>query len=98
MAHKAKSFKLDEKKKAIILYTNVEAPEEQVLVDFYLKAGYTPKLEEKKPSKSVNDMREELKGDEETLKKFNAAYNDKKQGFFVACKIYAAWKKNQKKK
>lgn len=98
MAHKAKSFRLDEKKKAIILYINVEAPEEKVLVDFYLNKGYAPKLEVKKPSKSVEDMRAELKADEETLKKFNAAYKSKQGGFFEACKIYAAWKKNQKKK
>lgn len=97
MAHKAKSFRLDEKGKAIILYTNVEEPAEKVLVDFYLNAGYKPKFEEKKASKTIADMRAELKADEEALKKFNAAYKNKKGGFFEACKIYTAWKKEQKK-
>lgn len=96
MAHKARSFRLDEKKKTIIIYTNVEEPAEKMLIDYYLKAGYAPKMEVKKPSKSVNDMRKELEADPDTLKAFNAAYKAKGKGFFEACKIYAAWKKGQK--
>ena len=97
MAHKATSFKVDDKKKVIILYTNVEAPAgEKTLIEFYLGKGYTPMFEEKKPAKKVEDMRAELKGDKETLDKFNEAY-DKKDGFFEACKIYSEWKKNNKK-
>lgn len=96
MAHKATSFKLNEKKKIIIIYTNVEPSKaEQTLIDFYLTNGYAPMLEEKKAGKSVADMRKELNADAETLKKFNEAY-DKKNGFFEACKIYGEWAKKNK--
>ena len=100
MAHKAQSFKLNEKDKVITIYTNVEQPEsEKTLLEFYLGKGYIPKLEEKKPTKTVKDMRKELAADEEALAAFNKAYEskDKKNGgFFEACKIYTAWKKGNK--
>ena len=96
MAHKPKSFKLDEKNKAIIIYTNSEnAEEESVLRDFYLKEGYKPLYDKKKKGISVAEMREELKADEETLKEFNKAYAEK-NGFHTACKIYTKWKKENK--
>ena len=97
MAHKPTSFKLNEKKKTIVIYTNVEANAEKTLIDFYLGQGYAPMFEEKKPSKKVDDMKKELKADPETLAKFEAAY-EQKNGFFDACKIYAEWKKANKKK
>lgn len=97
MAHKAKSFRIDEKNKAIIIYTNVEEKAEKSLIDYYLGKDYMPKFEEKKPSKTIEEMRKELKGDEETLKAFNAAYDSKaKDSFFKACRIYTAWKKEHK--
>ncbi len=97
MAHKAESFKLDEKKKTIVIYTNVEVKAEQPIVEYYLSNGYAPSFEEKKPPKTVADMRKELAADEETLKAFNAAYDSKaKDSFFKACKIYTAWKKEHK--
>lgn len=97
MAHKAKSFKLDEKKKIITIYTNIEQPaSEKTLLEFYLDKGYTPKFEEKKPTKTVKEMRKELAADEETLKAFDAAYKKHDSGFFDACKIYTAWKKEHK--
>ena len=45
------------------------------------------------------DMREEMKDDPETLKKFNDTYanKDDKKAFFKACKIYSDWAKAQKK-
>lgn len=101
MAHKPKSFKLNEKKKQIIIYTNVDAPAEGFLRDRYMNMGYEAMFEEKKPSKSVAEMREELEADPEALKAFNEAYASKGKGknvgFFKACKIYTDWKKNNKK-
>lgn len=100
MARKAQSFKVDEKNKAIILYTNVEQnPAEKSLIDFYLSSGYLPKFAEKKAGKSIAEMRKELKADAEALAKFEEAYNNKdnKKAFFDACKIYNAWAKANKK-
>ena len=100
MAHKAESFKLNEKKQTIVIYTNVEPTKaEQGLIDFYLGRGYAPMLEEKKAGKGIEDMREEMKDDPETLKKFNDTYanKDDKKAFFKACKIYSDWAKAQKK-
>ena len=105
MAHKAESFRIGKKivKKGkekvevdvIILYTNVQANiAEQMLIDRYLKMGYEPMFEEKKASVSVNEMRNELKQDEETLAKFEEIYKQK-NGFHKACKIYSDWKKSQ---
>ena len=97
MAHKAISFKVNEKKKEIVIYTNVEEKAEKFLIERYLDGGYTPSFEVKKPPKTVADMRKELADDEETLKAFNEAYASKaKDSFFKACKIYAAWKKAHK--
>lgn len=98
MAHKAKSFKLNEKKKVIVLYTNVEVPAEKPLIDYYLNAGFSPMFEEKKPTKSVAQMKKELSADANALKAFEDAYKDKDGGFFKACKIYSEWKKANKKK
>ena len=57
--------------------------------------GSTPK----KAGKGIEDMREEMKDDPETLKKFNDTYanKDDKKAFFKACKIYSDWAKAQKK-
>lgn len=97
MAHKAQSFKLNEKKKTITIYTNVEAsPAEAELKNFYLSNGYSPMFEERKAGKTVKEMRKELKVDAEAAAAFEAAYNDK-NGFFAACKIYSDWKKANKK-
>lgn len=109
MAHKATSFKVDDKKKVIILYSNVEAPAgEKALIEFYLTKGYTPMFEEKKEGISVDEMRAELeKADKDALKKFDKIYaikatdqmtkaEKKEIGFFGACKFYNQWKKEQK--
>ena len=101
MAKKAESFKLVAKTKTIILYTNVEQNDaEKTLIEFYLNNGYTPMFEEKKQGKSVDDMRKEMKNDEETLKKFNDTYGNKdnEKAFFDACKIYTKWAKDKKAK
>lgn len=101
MAKKAESFKVIAKTKTIILYTNVEQNDaEKTLIEFYLNNGYTPKFEEKKEGKSVEDMRKEMKDDVETLKNFNDTYGNKedKKAFFNACKIYTKWVKDKKAK
>lgn len=101
MAHKPQSFKLVEKKdgkKYIVLYTNVRLPEEEALTSFYLKEGYIPMYEEKKPTTKVADMKKALKADEEALKKFDELYKSKDNGFFEACKFFNDWKKNNSNK
>ncbi len=95
MAHKPKSFKVNEEKKTIILYTNVQPEGEQTLIDYYLRNGYAPMFEEKKGT-SVATMRKELRNDEEASAKFEEAYKQK-NGFFAACKVYSEWKKAQPK-
>lgn len=110
MARKPDTFIVDEKKKVITIYTNVEIIEaEERLKNYYLQNGYTPLFGEKKKSISVEEMRKELADDEETLKAFNEAYKEKTKaekgkkvdfkatGFAKACKIYNNWKKAQKK-
>ena len=95
MAHKAESFKIDNAKKTIIIYTNVETnPAEETAKAFYMQNGYTPMFAEKKKGAKVADMREQMAGTE-YLERFNAAY-DKKGGFHEACKIYADFKKAKK--
>lgn len=104
MAHKAKSYKLVEKKdkatgvvvkRNIVIYTNVNEPAEKMLIDFYLQQGYAPMFEDKKPTTSVETMRADLKNDKEALEKFEKAYNEK--DFFGACKVHSIWKKEQNK-
>jgi hypothetical protein len=95
MAHKIQSFKVDEKKKQIIIYTNVESnPAEELLKSFYLNNGYMPMMGEKKKGATVEEMRKDMEGTE-YLERFNAAYKEK-GGFHVACKIYNEWKKANK--
>ena len=95
MAHKAESFKVDEKKKAIIIYTNVAAtPAEETAKAFYMQNGYAPMFEEKKKGATVAQMRADMKGTE-FAERFEAAYKEK-GGFHTACKIYAEWKKAKK--
>ena len=99
MAHKPTSFRVDEKKREIIIYTNVDALAENFLKEHYLSMGYKAKFEEKKPSKKVSEMRAELKADPDALEEFNRLYKSKGTGkdvgFFAACKFYNDWKKNK---
>ena len=107
MAHKPQSYKLDEKKKVIVLYDNVKpSPVEELMINCYLDKGYKVKIETKKPSVKVAQMREELKEDIEALNKFNELYALKvskeelaagvKSGFHQATKFYTDWKKAHK--
>lgn len=102
MAHKPESFKADPKKKVITIYTNIDnIPAEQMLIGVYISQGYAVKMEEKKATKTVEDMRKELKADTDVLKAFEEAYAEKadgkkefkETGFAKACKVYNDWKK-----
>lgn len=76
MAKKVESFKVNEKKKTIILYNNVERNSaEQSLIEFYLLNGYKPMIEEKKPGITKEEMLEKMKGYDEYLADFNTAYS-----------------------
>lgn len=109
MAKNAQSFKVDSKKKVIVIYNNVEQAEgEKTVIEFYLKQGYTPKFQDKAKSKTVAEMRKELeKNDKEALKRFDEAYAKKEEikdgnkvkvnGFHEACKVYNDWVKANKK-
>ncbi len=95
MAKKAESFKVNAEKREITLYTNVkQTTAEKTLFEIYINQGYTPLFEEKKKGITVAEMRKELKGTDK-LVEFENAYKEK-NGFFKACKIYNAWKKDQK--
>lgn len=107
MAKKAESFRLDTKKKVIVIYTNVDcSPAEQSVKEFYLAQGFAPKFEEKKKTLTVKDMRAELKADPNALKAFDTAYKKEapsgkdvkfsETGFAEACRIYNDWKKKNK--
>lgn len=109
MARKAQSFRLDEKKKQIIIYDNVVAtPAEERLQNYYLANGYLPMTEAKKAGITVAEMRKALKKDPEALAKFNELYKTKEKvknpetgkeevGFHRACKFFTEWKKAQGK-
>lgn len=97
MARKFESFKTNEKKKTITIYTNVEADAaEKEIREWYLSQGYRPMKEEKKAGVTVEEMRAELEKDKAALEAFNTAYAEKERGFFKACKIYMDWKKKNK--
>lgn len=93
---KAKSFKVDTKKKKIVLYKDIEPDtSEKAVIEFYLSNGYMPMFEEKPKSKTVAEMRKELEAAPELLEKFNAEYKQK-GGFHSACKVYTNWVKSKK--
>ena len=105
MASKAKSFKIDDKTKTIIVYTNVEQnPAEEKAMKMYVSMGYTLKFAEKKAKFGVKEMRAKLKNDPKALEEFNKIYKTKASkdatkeeksevGFFGACKYYNNWAK-----
>ena len=112
MAKKFESFKLDDKKKAIIIYTNVDtkvADEEKEMREFYLNKGYLPMKEEKKAPVTIADMRRDFGEDKEALAEFDRLYKlkpdeieevgkngKKKTGFHLAAKYHADYKKAHK--
>ena len=80
MAKRIESFKVDEEKKVIIIYTNVEAnAAEKELKEWYLANGYKPMTDTKKQGISVAEMRKELKKDADALAKFNDLYKSKEK-------------------
>ena len=96
MQMKPQSFSINNAKKTITLYTNVEQPAtEKTLIEYYLNNGYMPMTDEKKKGKTVEQMRKELETDKETLAKFDDLYKTK-GGFHSACALYTKWKKDNK--
>lgn len=102
MAHKPTSYKLVEKKKKngevnkyIVIYTNINVPAEKSAIEYYMNNGYEAMFEEKKPSLTVAEMKNKLKGDKEALETFENKY---KESFFDACQFYNSWKKEHDKK
>lgn len=95
-AKKVQSFKIDEAKKTIVIYTNVAQSEtEKMLIELYLKAGYIPMIDTKS-GLSVEQMRKELdKTDKKALAEFEKIYSEK-GGFHNACKYYTDWKNDNK--
>lgn len=108
MAKAQKTFKIDEGKKVIIVYSNLNQTEEDdIIIQKYAKYGYTIQLKEKKKAETVSEMRAKLElEDKAALDEFNRLYaikkdkNDEesKSGFHLACKFYTDWKKDNKKK
>ena len=106
---KKPTYKIDEKNKIVIIYSNMEqtAAEKQFIKDYYLDAGYTLKLVERKINPTVEEMMEALKNaDMDLYNAFVEAYNTKlkktekgekakfnESGFAKACKIYNTWDK-----
>lgn len=96
MARREKTFSVNEEKKIITIWTNLEEnAEDEKSINWYVRHGYTPKLAQKKPSVKVAEIREELKNAPDTLNEFNAKYKEK-GGFHNAMKFYNDWKKAQK--
>ena len=112
MARKYESFKLDDKRNAIIIYTNVDAKtveEEKEIRMFYLNQGRIPMKEEKKAPVTIAQMRSDFGEDKEALAEFNRLYSlkpdevteigkngNKKTGFHLAAKYHADYLKAHK--
>mgnify|MGYP006864377690 CR=1 FL=1 len=97
MPKKAKSYRVDTKKKTIILYTNIkQTVEDKFLISTYLDNGYKMKAEKKI---TVEDMRKELSKDKPALDEFNRLYKLNEEGaalgFHRAMQHYTKWKKGK---
>lgn len=78
-------------------------PKEIAIVNNYRALGFELKEAEKPKGKTVDEMRAELAVSPEALKEFDKIYHTKakkgeKAPFFIACKFYNDWKKEQKAK
>lgn len=87
----------------IIANVSALTPEELDVVKKYIALGFVLKEASKQKTKTVAEMREELSVDADALKEFNKLYAKKavkgeKAPFFLACKFYNDWKKEQKAK
>ena len=107
-AKEKKNYSVSNKNMTITADVATLGEKDLAAVKNYVALGY--KLINKKVAKSltIDEMRAKLAADEETLKKFNEAYAKKSEGkgkkafketgFAEACKIYNAWKKENKQK
>ena len=72
MPRKEKSFRVDTKKKAVILFSNIKQTKaDEILIDTYVRNGYTLKVETKTTAAM---MRAELKKDNTALQELNRLY------------------------
>ena len=101
MAKKKANYKV--KGNTIIANVSALTPEELAVIKNYLALGFVLKEASKQKTKTVEEMRAELNADAKALEKFNELYGKKavkgeKAPFFLACKFYNDWKKEQKEK
>ena len=87
MARTVKGFRVDTKRKVVVLYTNMKRTVEQYFEDW--------------KNALVEMMKKELKGkDKAAFDEFVKLYetnDDEGLGFHKACKYYSDWKKSQNK-
>lgn len=99
MAKTEKSYRIDKKKKVVVLFSNIEQTDtDKMMIDTYVRNGYTLKAEKKI---TVAMMRAEMKNDKTALDEFNRLYTLNEEGgalgFHRACQFYTKWKKENKK-
>ena len=99
MAKTEKSYRIDKKKKVVVLFSNIKQTDaDKMLIDTYVRNGYTLKAEIKI---TVAMMRAEMKNDKTALDEFNRLYTLNEEGgalgFHRACQFYTKWKKENKK-
>lgn len=100
MARKSKSYRVDTKKKILIMYSNVkQTSEDKFIINTYIDNGYKLKVEKKT---SIEDMRKALEKDTQALEEFNRLYDLNEEGgalgFHRACQFYTKWLKDKKDK
>lgn len=101
MARQVKGYRVDTKKKVVILYTNIKRTSaDELVIGTYINNGYKIKTEEKV---TVEMMKKELKkADETAFNEFVKLYETNEEGgalgFHRACQFYTKWKKEQEKK
>lgn len=99
MAKTEKSYRIDKKKKVVVLFSNIDQTDaDKMLIDTYVRNGYTLKAQTKT---TVAMMRAEMKNDKTALDEFNRLYTLNEEGgalgFHRACQFYTKWKKENKK-
>ena len=101
MAKSKANYRIKDNK--VIADVSALTPEELAVVRNYLALGFVLKEKSKQKTKTVEEMRADLNKDAKALEEFNRLYSTKakkgeKAPFFLACKFYNEWKKEQKNK
>lgn len=98
MARQVKGYRVDTKKKVVILFTNIKRTKaDELIIGTYINNGYKVRTEKKT---TVEMMKKELKEKDKTAyEKFVKLYTTNEEdgalGFHRACKFYSDWKKEQ---